>query len=153
MKKIEMILSVTTLCIILVSCNTGIDGRYKQMYSSVGDGEFVFDKDGTYTYEIEWKYNPSIMGSGGTKKGDIDKDKGTWWLDTTDLDGNKVTFNEFSKDPESHNVWIAYKVNDGKFNKNHKTNYFLIKGRDNWYPELWTSSMGEKKCYKAFLPF
>lgn len=146
MKKIKTILSVITFCIILVSCNTGIDGRYKQMHSSVGYGEFVFDKDGTYTYEIEWKDNPSIMGSGGTKKGDIGKDKGTWWLDTTDFEGNKVTSVEFMKDPESHNVWLNYKNRSSS-----ETKFFQIKNRDDWYPELWND--GEKECYKAFFPF
>ena len=71
MKKIETILSVKTLCIILISCNTGVDGRYKVMYSSIGSEEFIFDSGGKYTYEIEWNDNPSIMGSGGTKKGEM----------------------------------------------------------------------------------
>ena len=146
MKKIEIILSVITLCIILISCNTGVDGRYKAMYSSIGSEEYIFESGGKYTYEIEWNDNPSIMGSGGTKKGEIGKDEGFWWLDTTDFDGNKVTSVEFMKDPDSHNVWLNYTNR-----RSLKTDFFLIKNRDDWYPELWKD--GEKECYKTFFPF
>ena len=145
-KYFKIPLIVIQSLLLFTSCNTGIDGRYKQMYSHIGSGEFYFDKDGTYTYEIEWNDNPSIMGTGGTKKGDKGKDKGTWWLDTTDIgSGKKVTFDEFTKDPKRHNVWINYKTPASK------TKHLLIKNRDSWYPDLLEN--GEKSCYKAFLPF
>ena len=145
---LNYIIILSFLGFFITSCNTGVDGRYKQMYSFIGSGEFYFDKDGTYTFEMEWNDNPSIMGTGGTKKGDKGKDEGTWWLDTTDIgSGKKVTFDEFKKDPKRHNVWINYKMNGSKS----KTHHFLIKNRDSWYPDLWRN--GEKAYFKAFLPF
>lgn len=118
----------------------------------IGDEEFIFDKDGTYTYEIEWKDNPSIMGSGGTSEGEISTDAGTWWLDTSDYQGNKVTSVEYMKAPDDHVIYLAYRLNDGRFNNDQiRTKYFKVRGRDWWYPELWED--GEKAYYKAFLPF
>lgn len=145
-KLLNNILTLTVLGFCLTSCNTGIDGRYKAKYSSIGSEEYIFESGGKYTYEIEWNDNPSIMGSGGTKKGQIGKDEGVWWLDTTDFAGNKVTSVEFMKDPEAHNVWLNYKTRSSS-----ETKFFEIKNRDDWYPELWKD--GEKECYKAFFPF
>lgn len=143
---LNYIIILSFLGFFITSCNTGVDGRYKQTNSFVGSGEFYFDKDGTCTYEIEYDDFPSVMGTAGTKKGTIGKDEGTWWLDTTDIgSGKKVTFDEFTKNPKRHNVCINYKMDGGK------TRYFIIKDRDSWYPDLWKN--GEKACYKAFLPF